>query len=60
VTQKLVVATFDNLDATWRAVRDLHNFEKDGNSFKREPPEYEVQDVVLGYGGKVFMQPLSW
>lgn len=25
-----------------------------------EPPEYEIENVVLGYGGKLFTQPLSW
>lgn len=25
-----------------------------------QPPEYEVENVVLGYGGKIFTQPLSW
>lgn len=151
MTQKLVVATFDNLDVAQRAARDLRNFEKDGDGFKiesgamvqksadgklavlsqytesywgtvigavtggligllggplgalagvtigagaglaghaiehvldakltkaiteelkpgsvaliletKEPPEYEIENVVLGYGGKVFTQPLSW
>ncbi|SMG58865.1 DUF1269 domain-containing protein [Paraburkholderia susongensis] len=26
----------------------------------KEPLEYEVENVVLGYGGKLFTQPLSW
>ena len=26
----------------------------------QEPPEYEIENVVLGYGGKVFTQPLAW
>jgi uncharacterized membrane protein len=151
MTQKLIVATFDNLDVAQRAARDFSNFEKDGDGFKiesgvmvqkhadgkltvlnqytesywgslmgavtggligllggpvgviagmtigagaglaghaiehmldskltkaiadelkpgsfalileaKEPPEYEIQNVVLGYGGKVFAQPLSW
>ncbi|QBR01093.1 DUF1269 domain-containing protein [Paraburkholderia pallida] len=147
MTQKLVVATFDNLDVAQRAARDFKNFEKDGDGFKiesgamvqksadgkltvlsqytesywgtvigavtggligliggplgalagvtigagagiaehvfdskltksiseelkpgsvaliieaKEPPEYEIENVVLGYGGKVFTQPLSW
>ncbi|MDR3099595.1 MAG: DUF1269 domain-containing protein [Paraburkholderia sp.] len=151
MTQKLIVATFDNLDVTQRAARDLHNFEKAGDGFKIEsgvmvektadgtlhvltqytesywgavigaisggligllgglpgaiagvaagagaglaghalehildkkltseielelragsfalilevknPPEYEVENVVLGYGGKVFTQSLAW
>jgi len=151
MTQKLVVATFDNLDVAQRAARDFRNFEKDGDGFKiesgamvqksadgkltvlnqytesywgsvvgavtggligllggppgvlagvtigaaaglaghaiehvldskltkaiadelrpgsvalileaKEPPEYEIENVVSGYGGKVFTQPLSW
>ncbi|MFT4064489.1 DUF1269 domain-containing protein [Paraburkholderia sp.] len=151
MSQKLIVATFDNLDVAQRCARDLDNFVKDGDGFKiesgvmvqkhadgqlavlrqytesywgtaigavtggligiiggplgivagaaagagaaltghaiehvldrkmttaiegelrpgsvaliletTEPPEYEVENVVLGYGGKLFTQPLSW
>ncbi|MEX3843790.1 hypothetical protein [Paraburkholderia sp. BR10882] len=35
MTQKLIVATFGNLDVAQRASRDLHNFEKD-DDFKIE------------------------
>jgi uncharacterized membrane protein len=151
MAQKLIVATFDNLDVAQRCARDLNNFVKDDDGFKiesgvmvqkgadgkltvlkeytesywgtvigavtggliglltgplgvvagaavgagtalsghaiehlldskmttaiegelrpgsvaliletKEPPEYEVENVVLGYGGKLFTQPLSW
>jgi uncharacterized membrane protein len=151
MTQKLIVATFDNLDVARRCARDLNNFVRDGDGFKiesgvmaqkgadgklvvlkqytepywgtaigavtgsligliggplgvvagaaagagaalaghtiehaldkkmtaaiegelqpgsvaliletKEPPEYAVENVVLGYGGKLFTQPLSW
>lgn len=36
MTQKLIVATFGNVDVAQRAARDFRNFEKDGDGFKIE------------------------
>ncbi|MFM0732367.1 DUF1269 domain-containing protein [Paraburkholderia sediminicola] len=151
MTQKMVVATFNDVDVAQRAARDFRNFEKDNDGFKiesgvmvqkdaagkltvldkytqpfwgtvigavtggligllggpvgaiagltigasagltghaieaildskltkaipselqpgsvalilevKEPSPFEVENIVLGYGGKVFRQPLPW
>lgn len=36
MAQKLIVATFNDLDVAERAARDFRNFEKDGDGFKIE------------------------